>query len=59
MADQRHSNPPKNKHTQDIVAAAADAVEENRRQTVLGLTGTSALGQMQDTISRIFLRSLA
>jgi hypothetical protein len=57
MADQRHSNPPKNKHTQDIVAAAADAVEENRRQTVLGLT--SALGQMQDTISRIFLRSLA
>jgi hypothetical protein len=55
MADQRHSNPPKNKHTQDIVAAAADAVEENRRQTVLGLT--SALGQMQDTISRICLRT--
>jgi hypothetical protein len=57
MANQRHPIPLKNKHTQDIVAAAAAAVEENRRQTVLGLT--SALGQMQDTISRICLRTWA
>jgi predicted double-glycine peptidase len=28
----------KNKHNEDIVATAADPIEENRRQTVLGLT---------------------
>jgi hypothetical protein len=27
----------KNNHTEDIVAAAADAIEDNHRQTVLGL----------------------
>jgi hypothetical protein len=48
-ADQRHSNLQKT--TEDIIAAVATAVEEDRLLTVRG--HASALGQNKDTIRRI------
>jgi hypothetical protein len=46
----------KNKHTEDIVAAAAVAIEENHRQIVLGLT--LALRKIYGTLRRIMSKDI-
>jgi hypothetical protein len=55
-ADQRHSNPKKNKLIEDIAAAVVTADEDGRRQTFPGLA--SVLGQRFDTIKGILSKGL-